>query len=111
VGVALALACGPAGLVVVDQEAVALLDVPRQTDAQSTAEQPLAAPEAWSTELPERGRTLVALSALGISVVAAVLSAAPLAGSLPLLASGVGAVFVMIAIVVTIVWRVEGRRQ
>jgi hypothetical protein len=53
----------------------------------------------------------VALSALGISVVAAVLSAAPLAGSLPLLASGVGAVFVMIAIVVTIVWRIEGRRQ
>ena len=53
----------------------------------------------------------VALSALGIGVVAAVLSAAPLAGSLPLLASGVGAVFVMIAIVVTIVWRVEGRRQ
>jgi hypothetical protein len=53
----------------------------------------------------------VALSALGIGVVAAVLSAAPLAGSLPLLASGVGAVLVMIAIVVTIVWRVEGRRQ
>jgi hypothetical protein len=53
----------------------------------------------------------VALSALGISGVAAVLSAAPLAGSLPLLASGVGAVFVMIAIVVTIVWRIEGRRQ
>ena len=53
----------------------------------------------------------VALSALGISVVAAVLTAAPLAGSLPLLASGVGAVFVMIAIVVTIVWRIEGRRQ
>ena len=53
----------------------------------------------------------VALSALGISVVAAVLSAAPLAGSLPLLASGVGAVLVMIAIVVTIVWRIEGRRQ
>jgi hypothetical protein len=53
----------------------------------------------------------VALSALGIGVVAAVLSAAPLAGSLPLLASGVGAVFVMIAIVVTIVWRIEGRRQ
>ena len=54
---------------------------------------------------------VVAFSALGISVVAAVLSAAPLAGSLPLLASGVGAVFVMVAIVVTIVWRVEGRRQ
>jgi hypothetical protein len=53
----------------------------------------------------------VALSALGISVVAAVLTAAPLAGSLPLLASGVGAVFVMIAIVVTIIWRIEGRRQ
>jgi hypothetical protein len=53
----------------------------------------------------------VALSALGIGVVAAVLSAAPLAGSLPLLASGVGAVLVMIAIVVTIVWRIEGRRQ
>jgi hypothetical protein len=53
----------------------------------------------------------VALSALGISVFAAVLSAAPIAGSLPLLASGVGAVFVMIAIVVTIVWRIEGRRQ
>ena len=52
----------------------------------------------------------VALSALGISVVAAVLTAAPLAGSLPLLASGVGAVFVMIAIVVTIVWRIEGHR-
>jgi hypothetical protein len=53
----------------------------------------------------------VALSALGISVVAAVLSAAPLAGSLPLLASGIGALVVMIAIVVAIVWRVEGRRQ
>jgi hypothetical protein len=53
----------------------------------------------------------VALSALGISVVAAILTAAPLAGSLPLLASGVGAVFVMIVIVVTIIWRIEGRRQ
>jgi hypothetical protein len=53
----------------------------------------------------------LALSALGISVGAAVLSAAPLAGSLPLLASGVGAVFVMIAIVVTIVWRIDGRRR
>jgi hypothetical protein len=53
---------------------------------------------------------VVALSALGISVVAAVLAAAPLAGGLPLLASGVGAVFVIIAIVVVIVWRIEGRR-
>ena len=53
----------------------------------------------------------LALSTLGISVVAAVLSAAPLAGSLPLLASGVGAVFVMIGIVVTVVWRIEGRRE
>jgi hypothetical protein len=52
-----------------------------------------------------------AVFALGIGMVAAVLSAAPLAGSLPLLASGVGAVFVMIAIVVTIVWRIEGRRR
>jgi cell division protein FtsW (lipid II flippase) len=53
----------------------------------------------------------VAISALGICVVAAVLSAAPLAGSLPLLASGVGAVFVMIVIVVMIVLRIEGRRE
>jgi hypothetical protein len=53
----------------------------------------------------------VALSALAINVVATELSGVSVAGSFPLMAVGVGAVVVIIALVVALVWRSDtGRR-
>lgn len=50
---------------------------------------------------------IMTLSALAISLLAAILSMAPVAGSLPLLAAGVSAIVVMIGLVAAFSWRTD----